>query len=278
MPKLKILLFSILFLIAGITVLFFSSNNYKQVLAGDPLKVGDEVDVQIEFTSSKNIVSAEFQIKINNGQLVNLRCAEGSTFSKTYGDATSCLLGHFEGGSTSGVLAVARIEATAVGDLKVIGDGVLYDLDGNDVTGASYIEVLHSVTEDDSNPVEVVCKDLTAIAKDSAEVVVDFSSLRNDFVGKITLTCEGKSKGGDINAIFFTFEKDGELISSDEGDGTPAENIVSTECNPTEKSSGFECFIGSATFEISGAGNYSASSKVCIGEGASKICSPNATN
>lgn len=125
--------------------------------------------------------------------------------------------------------------------------------------------------------VEVVCKNLVAIAKDSTGKVVDFSTLPNDFVGKITLTCEGKSKVKDINAIFFTFVKDGQLISGN-GDGTPADKIVALPCTDNEIQAGYKCVVGSSTFDISGKGVYSASSKVCIVEGTTKICSPNVNN
>ena len=466
MQKLKFILFTILFITSGIVALFvFSTHSFKQqIFAENALKVNDQVDVAIRFTAPSKVITADFTVVVSGvGQLVGLKCAETSTFSKIYGDATSCSLGHFDGGSTADVLAIATVKATAVGDLKIVGQGVLYDLDGNEVSGAKYTEVLYSVVDDNPDPVDpktcfgqafsyqkspyeykvnqsmsasgsndwvkfplnpqcrskqvlesifgplddinndgtvfitrpnqefqygftfnrivaiqgydtdeikagepgkaglseqqlndlhqagkdtqsiencdynasqmvfdmvnneakpnmanykpastgyyqfditakfkcdannpnqqslgagfvrvtgdvplVVCKGLTGIAKDSANKTYLLTELPKDFVGKVTLTCEGKSKGKDINFLTFEFKKGTQLIS--QVDGTPADAIIPTECTNDEKAAGFKCVVGSATFDISGQGTYSASSKVCIVEGSVKTCSPNDHN
>jgi len=151
--------------------------------------------------------------------------------------------------------------------------------------GAGFVRVTDKTTPP---AVEVVCKGLTGIAytpgcdltnADNTNVCY-FSladqSIPKDFVGKVNLTCEGKSKGKDINSISFRFLKDNNFVGSEEW--MPADTIVPTECNETETADGYKCVVGSATFDVSGQGTYSASSKVCIVEGDTKTCSPNANN
>ena len=159
-----------------------------------------------------------------------------------------------------------------------------FKCDGNHPNQPSLGAGFVRVTDKTTPAVEVVCKSLTGIAYTNGCDLTDpnnsnvcyFSltdqSIPKDFVGKVDLTCEGKSKGKDINSISFKFMKDNQLVGSQEW--VQASTVVPTECSDTEKADGYKCAVGSATFDISGQGTYSASSKVCIVEGDTKTCSP----
>jgi|GEM_PF-5742003 len=450
--------------VVSFLVLKFSN---QQIFAETNTKVGETVSVNISFTAPSKAVTLDFKVKITGpGQLQSLVCVpSGSTFSKIFADTTNCSLAHFDGGSTGEVVAVATVKATDVGTIKVVGDGVVYDIDGNSVSGAEYIgesitvigvnpppgldpascfgdpflykkspyeykvnqsmsidgsgdwvkfplnpdcrnkavlegifgpldefnggkalitkpnqefqygftfnrivaiegydtndikagqpgqvglteQQLHDLhyagkdtqsiencdknavqfifdlekneakpnmanyapvatgyyqfditpkfkcsgnnpnqqslgagfvrVVDSSTPIDITCKSLVAVVKDSSGKVYDLASLPKDFVGKVTLICEGKSKGKDINFISFKFKKGDSFISATEG--TVAESIIPTTCTDAEISSGYKCVIGSGTFDITGTGNYSASSKVCVVEGEKRTCSPNENN
>jgi|GEM_PF-4569980 len=109
-------------------------------------------------------------------------------------------------------------------------------------------------------PVEttISCDSLTGVAKNNAGVEVDLNALPNDFTGTLDLTCVGSSTGKDITKVTFVLDKtvDGNTTSTSKdvtGDGIKLDS----------QTGDIKTFSTSTTFNITGQGTYSASSKVC---------------
>ncbi len=115
----------------------------------------------------------------------------------------------------------------------------------------------------------LTCKSLTASVLGTGQYAgqtPQISSLPNDFTGAITLTCVSESTSKPVNKMEFSFVKDQveqkKLIDPNSSADIVCSNLLDT----------YTC-TGSVFFDITGSGNYSARSKVCIVDGSTEKCS-----
>jgi hypothetical protein len=104
----------------------------------------------------------------------------------------------------------------------------------------------------------IVCDSLTGVAVGSGGEEYAVNSIPNDFVGSLVLTCAGRSSVKPINSIEFN------LVKTLDGLNYKDTKVLdSTQITQVSNVDGVMTYRGSATFSITGQGDYSATSKVC---------------